>query len=179
MYVVNLTDTQKLVRQFLLESHFKDETLLSIYELFKARYKNLSITFEDFKDAYGMFETFLMTCRDEYDSVDELVSSIEEINPIYLTIACLTLEELCSQQTGDTIDAILDDTVMSYYYDGVDLGALIEAYYSREEYSIYCVDISLDTRTKVYSITAEELAKQVENARKEIELCGKVAISCE
>lgn len=172
-----MNQTEKLVRQFLLESRFKDETLVSLHRLFQSHFDSLhAVMFEDFQDAFQLFEIALTSDWSSIDSNERKISSNDRINPIYLTEAYFVRSELYELQTFDELAAILNDSMTNYFYDDLSLEALTEAYDLKKDYTLYRVDISQtrDIRTIEYSVTAEELAKQVENARKEIESRGKV-----
>lgn len=66
-----MNNTEKLVRQFLLESNFESLGMLSLYDMFKNKYNNVDISFDDFRDAVNSFD---FTLVDRYCYFDRVQS---------------------------------------------------------------------------------------------------------
>lgn len=177
-----MNNTEKLVRQFLLESNFESLGMLSLYDMFKNKYNNVDISFDDFRDAVNSFDFTLVDRYCYFDRVqsEPFFSSKLRLFPISITEANFEREKLKRELRWNSISRILDDNDINYDYEYTNLNTddLYEALCNGNDYIIYKVvkNDSSDNKSIKYQITHEELVKQFEDARKEIELYKKIAL---
>lgn len=174
-----MTKIEQLVRKFFLESTLKNKTLLELYKMFKETTDEV-ISFEEFKDAYFLVGSDFTSDDSEIGSSDygaENISSEKEVYAICLTPAHYYYSKLLRAQMYEEILAVLDDTIPSFTYSNLSLESISDAYLNNKDYTIFRVGTASDddynNKTIEYSITAEELQKQINDAIKEIEAAGK------
>lgn len=164
-----------ILRRFLLESRFEDETELSLYQMFKEKHPDYDLAFDEFRTVISHFMHGLILFSLSSSSVSVKLSSRDTLVPIWETEANMIRQVHQDEEFRCNLSAALDGERIDWRYEGAGESDLYRAYLNSEDYVIYRVD-SRDSdadKTVSYKITAEELAKQVEETRKEIESCGK------
>lgn len=177
-----MNNIEKLVRQFLLESHFETLGMLSLYDMFKNKYNNIDVSFDKFKDALKLFDFELVDRYCYFDRVqsEPFFSSRRRLFPMWITEANFEREKLKRELLRNSILRVLDDNNndIDYEYTNLDTNDLYNALHNGNDYTIYKVikNDSSNNKSIKYHITHEELVKQFEDAKKEIELYNKIAL---
>lgn len=166
----------------MLESTFESLGMRSLYNMFKNKYNNIDISFDDFKKAIGLFGFDLVERYCYFDIVqsEPFFSSKLRLFPICITEVNFERKKLENELRRNSIVRLLDDNDYNYNYEyiNLDINDLYKALLNGNDYIIYKIvkNGSLDNKSIKYYITHEELVKQVEDAKKEIELYKKIAL---